>query len=136
MIDFCTVPHISLVDVDFGEHEQMLRLLIADEHAVTRDGLRVHLEAQPNWQVVAEAIHGEEAIEKAIETNPDVIVAAFELPEVDGIEMTRRLRIHVPNAEVLIYTAYDSDNLVALLLEAGARGCVLKSEPMDRLVEG
>jgi DNA-binding NarL/FixJ family response regulator len=114
----------------------MLRILTADEHEVTRDGLRVHLESQPGWQVVAEATHGNEAIQKAIETNPDVVVAAYELPQVDGIEMTRRIRTHVPKAEVLIYTAYDSDNLVGLLLNAGARGCVLKSQPMSHLVEG
>src|SRR5690349_5886755 len=114
----------------------MLRILTADDHAVTRDGLRVHLESQPGWQVVAEATHGEEAVQKCIETNPDVVVAAYELPEVDGIEVTRRIRTDVPKTEVLIYTAYHSDNLVELLLDAGARGCVLKSEPMDRLVEG
>jgi DNA-binding NarL/FixJ family response regulator len=114
----------------------MLRILTVDEHDVARDGLRVHLEAQPNWQVVAEATHGKEAVQKAIETNPDVVVAAYELPEVDGIDVVRQIRTNVPKAEVLIYTARGSDNLVDLLLQAGARGCVLKSEPMDRLVQG
>src|SRR5689334_9683298 len=114
----------------------MVRILTADDHAVTRDGLKVHLESQPGWQVVAEATNGNETIEKAVETNPDVVVATYELPQVDGIEVTRRIRTDVPKAEVLIYTAHHSDNLVELLLEAGARGCVLKSEPMDRLVEG
>ena len=114
----------------------MLRIIVADEHEVVRHGLRVHLEKQPNWLVVAEAADGKQAIHKTTETNPDVAVLAYELPVVNGIDVTRRIRAQLPKTEVLIYTAYNIDSMLSHFVEAGARGCVLKSEPMETLVEG
>jgi DNA-binding NarL/FixJ family response regulator len=114
----------------------MLRILIADEHDVVRHGLRVHLESQPNWQVVGEANNGNEAILNAIKTNPDVVVLAYELPLVNGISATRQVRARLPKTEVLIYTAFNIESVLGQLLEAGAKGYVLKSEPMERLIEG
>jgi DNA-binding NarL/FixJ family response regulator len=113
----------------------MTRILIADEHGVVREGLRVHLDAQPNWKVVAEARDGEEAVSKAIETKPDVAVLAYALPLVDGIEATRKIRTELPNTKVLIYTVHDNEDLFRLLKEAGALGCVLKSEPIEKLIQ-
>ena len=69
-----------------------LRILVADEHDVVRHGLRVHLERQPNWQVVGEAADGNDAILNAITTDPDVVVLAYKLPLVTGIEATRQIR--------------------------------------------
>jgi DNA-binding NarL/FixJ family response regulator len=114
----------------------MLRVLIADEHEVVRHGLRIHLEAQQGWQVVGEAADGKDAIRQATETDPDVAVLAYELPMANGIDVTRQIRDRLPKTEVLIYTAYNIDSVLGHLLEAGARGCVLKSEPMETLVEG
>jgi len=113
----------------------MLRVLIADEHEVVRHGLRIHLEAQQGWQVVGEAADGRDAIRQATEINPDVAVLAYELPMANGIDVTRQIRDRLPKTEVLIYTAYNIDSVLGHLLEA-ARGCVLKSEPMETLVEG
>ena len=70
----------------------MTRILIADDHEVVRSGLRTILEAQPNWEVVAEAADGKEAILKAIETKPDVAVLDYSLPLVNGVEATRQIR--------------------------------------------
>src|SRR6476646_3692099 len=113
-----------------------MRLLIADEHAVTREGLRVHLEAQPGWSVVAEARNGKDAVLKAIETKPDVAILAYELPVLDGVEATLQLRAKAPHTEVLIYTIHNGENGLRELLDAGALGFVLKTEPMSNLVEG
>ena len=113
----------------------MTRILIADDHAVARAGLRVIGEAQPNWEVVAEAADGKEAILKAIEVMPDVAVVAYSLPLVNGVEVTRQIRTRLPNTEVLIFTMRDNENLMRELLKAGARGYVLKSEPISHLIE-
>lgn len=113
----------------------MTRILIADEHAVVREGLRLHLEANRNWQVVAEASDGKEAICKAIETTPDVAILALALPLLNGVELTRKIRSYLPRTEVVIFTRYKAENLMHSLRQAGARGCVLKSEPISHLVD-
>ena len=87
----------------------MTRILIADDHQVVRSGLRAILEAQPNWEVVAEAADGKEAILKAIETKPDVAVLDYSLPLVNGIEATRQIRARLPRTEVLIFTMHDNE---------------------------
>jgi DNA-binding NarL/FixJ family response regulator len=114
----------------------MLRILVADEHDVVRQGLRLHLETQPNWTVVGEADNGNEAILNAINTNPDVVVLGYKLRLMSGIEVTRQIRARLPRTEVLIYTAFNIESVLGHLVEAGAKGCVLKSEPMVGLIEG
>jgi DNA-binding NarL/FixJ family response regulator len=113
----------------------MTRILIADEYDVVRQGLMVRLGSQPNWKVVAEASDGKEAIEKAIETKPDVAVIAYGLPLINGIDVTAQIRQQLPNTEVVIYTDHKVENLLAYLLKAGARGVVFKSEPISHLIE-
>jgi DNA-binding NarL/FixJ family response regulator len=110
------------------------RILIADDHAVVRSGLRAILEAHPNWEVVAEASDGKEAISKAIEAEPDVAVIDYSLPIVNGIEVTRQIRARLPKTEVLIFTMHDNQALIAELLKAGARGYLLKSEAKANLI--
>ena len=104
------------------------RILIADNHEVVRLGLRQILEAQPSWQVVAEAADGKEAVAKAIETVPDIAVIDYALPILNGVEVTRQIRRRLPKTEVLFFTTHDNEALVAELLQAGARGYLLKSE--------
>jgi DNA-binding NarL/FixJ family response regulator len=110
------------------------RILVADDHDVVRSGLRSILETHPNWEVVAEAADGREAVHKAIETKPDVAVVDYSLPIVNGIEATRQLRAHLPRAEVLIFTMHDSETLIQELLKAGARGYLLKSDAKRHLI--
>jgi DNA-binding NarL/FixJ family response regulator len=113
----------------------MLRILIADQSAVVREGLYVHLAARSDWEVVAEAADGEQAIAKAVETQPNVAVLELTLPLMDGIEATRQIRTPLSRTEVVIFTRNNLEKLLGLVTEAGARGCVLKSEPVDHLVE-
>ena len=111
------------------------RLLIADEQDVVRSGLRVMLEAQPNWAVVAEAVDGKEAILKAIETKPDVAVIDYVLPLVDSIEVTRQIRARLRKTEVLVFTTDDNEILIEEPLKAGARGYLTTSEMQHSLIE-
>jgi DNA-binding NarL/FixJ family response regulator len=110
------------------------RILIADDHEVVLSGLRAILEAHPNWEVVAEASDGKEAVAKAIETRPDVAVIDYSLPLANGIEATRKIRARLPRTEVLIFTMHDNETLVQELLKAGARGYLLKSDARRYLI--
>jgi DNA-binding NarL/FixJ family response regulator len=106
----------------------MLRILIADDHDVVRSGLRSLIESQTDWEVVAEAADGKEAVSKAIDTRPDVAVLDYSMPLINGAEVTRQIRARLPRTEVLIFTIHDDEMLVRELLCAGARGYVLKSD--------
>jgi DNA-binding NarL/FixJ family response regulator len=106
----------------------MTRILIADDHDVVRSGVRAILEGQPGWEVIGEAGDGKVAIAQALATRPDVVVLDYALPLVNGIEATRQIRSRVPGAEVLIFTMHDTATLVREVLEAGARGFLLKSD--------
>jgi DNA-binding NarL/FixJ family response regulator len=113
----------------------MLRILIADDHEVVRYGLRKVLQTQPGWDVVAEAVDGKEAINKAAATKPDVAVLDCMMPRLGGVEATQEIRARHPNTEVLIFTAHEDQRLIEQLLRAGARGYLLKSDMTDLLVE-
>jgi DNA-binding NarL/FixJ family response regulator len=113
----------------------MLRILIADDHDVIRSGLRNVIESQTNWEVVAEAGDGKEAVSKAIETKPDVAVLDYSMPLINGAEVTRQIRGRLPATEVLIFTIHDDEMLVRELLSAGARGYVLKSDCRHQLID-
>jgi DNA-binding NarL/FixJ family response regulator len=112
----------------------MVRILIADDHEVVRSGLRRVLESQTNWEVVAEASDGKDAVRKAAETKPDVAVLDYSLPLINGVEATRQIRAHLPKTEVLIFTMHDNETLIQDLLSAGARGYVLKSDSKRHLL--
>ncbi len=113
----------------------MTRILIADDHDVVRSGLRRVVEAQPGWEVVAEATDGKDAINKAAATKPDVAVLDSMMPLINGLEATRQIRARLPKTEVLIFTIHDDERHIAELLEAGARGYVLKSDLTGQLLK-
>ena len=113
----------------------MIRILIADDHDIVRSGLRKILEAHPNWEVIAEAIDGSDAIRKAVETKPDIAVIDYALPMVNGIEVTREIRSRSPKTEVLIFTMHDNERLIENVLKAGARGYVLKTDAKQHLID-
>jgi DNA-binding NarL/FixJ family response regulator len=112
----------------------MIRILIADDHDVVRSGLRQILEGQPNWEVVAEASDGKDAITKALNVKPDVAVLDYSLPMANGVEVTRQIRARLPRTEVLIFTMHDNETLIQELLKAGARGYLLKSDARRYLI--
>ncbi len=105
-----------------------LRILIADDHAVVRAGLRALLESREGWQVCAEAVDGRDAVEKATKHKPDVAVLDIAMPLLNGVEATRQIRKASPHTQVLILTMHESDELVQQVVEAGARGYILKDD--------
>ncbi len=112
----------------------MTRILIADDHAVVRSGIRGLLETQSGWTVVAEAEDGKDAVDKALSTYPDVAILDYSMPLLNGVEVTRSLRTRLPNVEVLIFTMHDTDALIREVLAAGARGFLLKSDAPQFLI--
>jgi DNA-binding NarL/FixJ family response regulator len=110
------------------------RILLADDHEVVRAGLRALLEEQAGWQVVAEAVDGREAVDKATKLKPDAVVIDIAMPSLNGLEAVRQIVKAVPHARVLVLTMYDSDPLIQQVLQAGARGYLLKSDASRDLV--
>jgi len=110
------------------------RIIIADDHEIMRKGLRSLVEARQDWQVVGEASNGREAVEKARELTPNVAVLDIGMPELNGLEATRQIVRESPQTQVLILTMHESEQMVRDVLDAGARGYVLKSDAARDLV--
>ncbi len=110
-----------------------LRILIADDHAVVRAGLRTLLESREGWQVCAEASDGRDAVAKAAKHQPDVAILDIGMPLLNGVETARQIRKVSSESEILILTMHESDDLVQQVVEAGARGYILKDEA-DRVL--
>ncbi len=111
------------------------RILIADDHPLFRKGVREVLESQPGYEVVGEAATGREALLKTRRLKPHVVVLDITMPELNGLDATREILKAVPETEVLILTLHDSEYLVHQVLEAGARGYVLKTDADLTLLE-
>ena len=106
--------------------ERTIRVLVADDHAVVREGLRAVLGSEPDMEVVGEAATGKEVLERAAELRPDVILMDIQMPEINGIEATRRIIDTNQEIGVVILTMYEDDDSVFSAMRAGARGYVLK----------
>ena len=104
-----------------------LRVLLVDDHALVRRGFRRMLEDEPTFQVAGEASDGLEAVELALELRPDVIVMDCALPQMNGIEASRRILAKLPETAILMLSMHSEDTLVKQALEAGARGYILKN---------
>jgi DNA-binding NarL/FixJ family response regulator len=113
----------------------VLRILIADDHELVRKGLRSVLSSREGWTVCAEARHGREAVEKARECRPDIVIMDLTMPELNGLEATRQIRAILPDTEVLILTMHHSEQLVHEVLSAGARGYLLKTDAGDAVFD-
>jgi DNA-binding NarL/FixJ family response regulator len=111
-----------------------LRILIVDDHAVVRRGVRSLLESQPGWEVSGEATTGREAVDLARRLQPDVIVMDLSLPELNGLDATRQILKESPRSEILVLTMHHSEELARDVLQAGARGYVLKSDADENLI--
>jgi DNA-binding NarL/FixJ family response regulator len=112
----------------------MIRILVVDDHDVVRTGFRSLLETYPNFELVGEAVEGNEAITIATETRPDVVVLDYYLPLINGLDVTRELRSRLPGTEVLIFTMHYSEQFAQDVLSAGARGYLLKSDATRDLI--
>jgi DNA-binding NarL/FixJ family response regulator len=110
------------------------RIMIADDHAIVRRGLRSLLDTQPGWEVCAEASNGREAVDKAAQFKPDVAVIDIGMPELNGLDATRQIVAKAARTEVLILTMHQSEEVAREVLRAGARGYVLKSDADVHLI--
>jgi DNA-binding NarL/FixJ family response regulator len=110
-----------------------LRILLADDHPIVRSGLAGMLADQPDLELVGEAGNGREAAELAERLTPDLVLMDLRMPELDGVEATRRIRALRPDARVLVLTTYDTDSDILRAIEAGATGYILKDAPREEL---
>jgi DNA-binding NarL/FixJ family response regulator len=113
----------------------MIRIMLADDYEVIRQGLRRILESREDWEICGEASDGHAAVELSIKLKPDVVVMDLSMRELNGLEATRRIRRALPCTEALIFTARESVELIREALAAGARGYILKSESGPRIIE-
>jgi DNA-binding NarL/FixJ family response regulator len=111
-----------------------IRILLADDHEVVRRGLRTLLEGQPGWEVCAQAADGREAVGKTKLLKPDIVVMDISMPVLNGLEATRQILKINSHTRVLILTMHESDQIVREVLDAGARGYILKSDAGHDLV--
>jgi len=111
-----------------------LKILIADDHDIVRRGIRSLIEARPEWKVCDEAHSGREAVAKAEERKPDIVILDVSMPELNGLEAARRIKKVSPNSEILILSVHYSDQLIKEILDAGVRGFVVKSDSDRDLV--
>jgi DNA-binding NarL/FixJ family response regulator len=112
-----------------------IRVLITDDHAVVREGLRAVLGSEPDMEVVGEAATGKEVVERAAELRPDVILMDIQMPGINGIEATRRILTASPHVGVVVLTMFEDDESVFSAMRAGARGYVLKGAPPSEILK-
>lgn len=111
----------------------MVRILLADDHPIVREGLEALLETQADFEVVGEAANGEEALRLAGELQPDIILLDLEMPIMDGVEATRRLHQLRADLRIIVFTAFDNDERIIHAVQAGAVGYLLKDAPRKEI---
>jgi two-component system nitrate/nitrite response regulator NarL len=113
---------------------KQIKLLLVDDHPIVLDGIKSHLCAQPDFEVVGDAANGQEALRKAKLTLPDVILMDISMPHMNGLDAMTSLRKQVPNAKILVLTMHDSREYIAQVVRSGARGYLLKDSAPAELV--
>ena len=112
-----------------------VRILIADDHEVVREGTRLLLERQPNWEVCGVAKTGRDAVEQAKTLRPDIVVLDVGMPELNGLEAARQIKSFLPTTELLIFTGHENEELIREVFDAGAKSYILKAGAAEHLVE-
>ena len=112
-----------------------LRILIADDHDVMRQGTRSVVEQQAGWEVCGVASNGREAVAQATELKPDIVIMDMTMPELNGLDAAVQIKRHEPRTEILMFTAHENDDLIRDAFEAGVKSFILKSEAHQLLVE-
>lgn len=110
-----------------------IRILVADDHPIVRDGLIAILSTQPDFEIAGEAATGRETVQQAATLSPDVVLLDLEMPELDGVEAIRQMREANLNAQVIVFTAFDTDERIMGAVRAGARGYLLKGVPREEI---
>ncbi len=110
-----------------------IRIVLADDHPIVRDGLASVLETQPDFEVVGQANNGLEAVDIVAALKPDVVLLDLEMPHLDGVQALRAMRVADPQTKALVFTAFDTDERIIGAVQAGARGYLLKGAPRDEL---
>jgi DNA-binding NarL/FixJ family response regulator len=121
-------------DEECNKGNLMITILLADDHAVVRKGIRDFLEEDPSFRVIAEASDGADAWALLAQRQPDVAVLDIRMPHLSGVEITRRIKQEYPHVRVLILTAYDDESYVMALLRAGADGYILKTAGSQEMI--
>ena len=111
-----------------------IRILIADDHDLMRRGVRTLLEPHPGWEICGEATTGREAVAKAEQLKPSIVILDISMPDLNGVDAAKRIKKVSPDTEVLIFSAHYSDQLIREILEAGVRGYIVKSDSDRDLV--
>src|SRR6266404_4099444 len=112
-----------------------IRILIADDHDVMREGTRAVIERQPGWEVCGIAATGRQAVEQAFALEPDVVVMDMSMPEFNGLEATQQIKRRLPQTEILIFTAHQIEELIPEVFKAGAKSLIFKADAHTYLVE-
>jgi len=118
-----------------GETRKKTRILLADGHDIVRQGIRLILESETDFEVVGEADNGENVVRLARQLSPDIIVMEARLGRLDSVEATKRVKAQHLEAAVVVLTAYDDEEYIADMIRAGAGGCLLKSTDAQRLAQ-
>jgi DNA-binding NarL/FixJ family response regulator len=129
------MPENQISSATAPELTPQIRVLLTDDHAVLRQSIRALLESQPDMEVVGEAGDGRAAIERARELLPSVILMDISMPQMNGLEATRRIKSELPQIQVVILTMHETEEYLAKILQAGATGYVLKQAADRELIE-
>jgi DNA-binding NarL/FixJ family response regulator len=112
-----------------------IRILIADDHPVVRDGLQAMLSTQADFQVIGEAATGKETVTRTLELRPDVLLLDLEMPDMDGSQVLEHIRLALPAIQAIVLTAFDTDERILSAIKAGARGYLLKGVPRQEIFQ-
>ncbi len=111
-----------------------LRILLADDHKVVRQGMRALLSTIPEWEIVGEADNGRDAVSLTAELKPDIVILDIGMPELNGLDATRQIKKKLPETEVLIFTGQETEELVHDVFDSGARSYIMKTDAADHLI--
>jgi DNA-binding NarL/FixJ family response regulator len=112
-----------------------VRILLADDHKVVRQGTRALLSAVPEWEIVGEAANGRDAVSLTAELKPDIVILDISMPELNGLDATRQIKKKSPETEVLIFTGQETEELVHDVFDSGARSYIMKTDAADHLID-
>ena len=112
-----------------------VRILLADDHKVVRQGTRALLSAIPEWEIVGEADNGRDAVSLTAELKPDIVILDISMPELNGLDATRQIKKKSPETEVLIFTGQETEQLVHDVFDSGARSYIMKTDAADHLID-